>query len=86
MSSKDFGQIRHRNKRGFPVSNTFFSSFKQPLKSGCASYTEAYILFDSFTPCPDITALTIVYISQRLIIQRFVIAIIIVKLNVLHIG
>ncbi len=38
MSSKGFGQIRHKNKRGFQISNTFFRSFKQPLKSSYTSY------------------------------------------------
>jgi len=41
MSSKGFGQIGHKNKRGFQVPNTFFRSFKQPLKSSYTSYAEA---------------------------------------------
>jgi len=36
MSSKGFGQIKPKNKKGFQVPITFFQKFKQRLKS---SYT-----------------------------------------------
>jgi hypothetical protein len=41
MSSKGFGQMGPKNKRGFPIPNTFFQSFKQPLMSNYTSYAEA---------------------------------------------
>jgi adenylate cyclase len=41
MSSKGFGQIRHKNRRGFQVLNTFLRLFKQPLKGNYTSYAEA---------------------------------------------
>ena len=41
MSSKGFGQIRYRNKRGFQVPDTSFCSIKQPLKSNCTSHVES---------------------------------------------
>jgi hypothetical protein len=41
MSSKGFGQIRYRNKRGFQVPDTSFCSIKQPLKSNCTSCVES---------------------------------------------
>ena len=41
MSSKGFGQIKDKNKRGFQVPNTFSWMFKQPLKSDYPSCAEA---------------------------------------------
>jgi hypothetical protein len=40
MSSKGFGQIRPKSKRGFQVPNTFFRSVKQPLMSNYTSCVE----------------------------------------------
>jgi hypothetical protein len=33
MSSKGFGQVGHKNKRGFQIPNTFFEFVRQPLMS-----------------------------------------------------
>jgi hypothetical protein len=41
MSSKGFGQVGHKNKRGFQVPNTFFRFVKQPLMSNYTSCVEA---------------------------------------------
>jgi hypothetical protein len=41
MSSKGFGQIEHKNKRGFQVPNTFSQLVKQPLLSDDTSCVEA---------------------------------------------
>ena len=41
MSSKGFGQVGHKNKRGFQVPNTFFQSVKQPLMNNYISCVEA---------------------------------------------
>ena len=40
-SSKGFGQMRHKNKRGFQVPNTLFQMFKQPLMSNYTFYADA---------------------------------------------
>jgi hypothetical protein len=32
MFSKGYGQIRHKNNRGFHLPSTFFKLFMQPLK------------------------------------------------------
>ena len=41
MSSKGFGQVGHKNKRGFQIPNTFFQFVKQPLMSNYTSCVEA---------------------------------------------
>ena len=41
MSSKGFGQMRHKNKRGFQVPNTSIQMFMQPLMSSYTSYAGA---------------------------------------------
>ena len=42
MSSKGFGQVGDKNKRGFQVPNTFFEFVKQPLMSNYTSCVEAW--------------------------------------------
>jgi hypothetical protein len=41
MSSKGFGQVGHKNKRGFQIPNTFFQFVRQPLMSNYTSCVEA---------------------------------------------
>ena len=40
-SSKGFGQMRCKNKRGFQVPNTLSQMFKQPLMSNYTFYADA---------------------------------------------
>ncbi len=50
MSSKGFGKIRHRNKREFQISNTFFRSFKQPfLRFHLALFPIIFYLMQAFS-------------------------------------